>query len=256
MMHEVRTALVGHTGFVGGNLLRQHAFDETFNSRNIEQIAGRQFDLVVCCGAPAEKWRANTEPEQDRANIDRLTSALAGSTTKQLVLISTVDVFRNPIEVDEEMVPSTAGLHAYGANRLRLEQAVAERFDTTILRLPGLYGPGLKKNVIHDLLHDHEIHKIDSRGIFRFYDVERLWSDVGIAMRARVALVHLPTEPVSVADVARVGFGREFTNVLAQHPVRYDVRTRHAALFGGEGAYVETAADELARIAAFVANER
>ncbi|MEO6876905.1 MAG: pyridine nucleotide transhydrogenase, partial [Gemmatimonadaceae bacterium] len=63
-------ALIGHTGFVGSNLLRQHGFEATFNSANIEQIAGRSFDLVVCCGAPAEKWKANAHPERDLDNIE------------------------------------------------------------------------------------------------------------------------------------------------------------------------------------------
>ena len=52
------TALIGYSGFVGGNLLRQRSFDACFNSSNIEAIAGRSFDLVVCAGAPAEKWKA------------------------------------------------------------------------------------------------------------------------------------------------------------------------------------------------------
>ncbi len=51
------------------------------------------------------------------------------------------------------------------------------------MRLPGLYGPGLKKNVIFDFLHDNDVHKIDSRGVFQFYDTTRLWRDLEIAVR-------------------------------------------------------------------------
>jgi len=249
-------ALIGYTGFVGGNLLRQHGFAATFNSTNVEQIAGRSFDLVVCCGAPAEKWKANAEPQRDLDNIERLTRALEHVNARKLVLISTVDVFQNPVDVDEDSPTPTLGLHAYGKNRRRLEQIVASRFDATIVRLAGLYGPGLKKNVIHDFLHDHEVHKIDSRGIFQFYDVRRLWSDIEIAMDAGVPLVHLPTEPVSVADVARDGFGIDFSNEVTATPARYDVHTRYAELFAGSGVYVEDKTRELTGIAAFVESER
>jgi hypothetical protein len=92
--------------------------------------------------------------------------------------------------------------------------------------------------------------------VFQFYDTTRLWSDLEIAVRNRLPLVHLPTEPVSVADVARAAFGIEFDNTVAPTPARYDMRTRHAALFGGEGAYVEDSACVLGGIAAFVARER
>ncbi len=44
-------ALIGHTGFVGGNLLRQHGFGACFNTSNIETIGGRDFDALVFSGA-------------------------------------------------------------------------------------------------------------------------------------------------------------------------------------------------------------
>jgi nucleoside-diphosphate-sugar epimerase len=249
-------ALIGHTGFVGGNLLRQRPFDALFNSKNIEDIVGRSFDLVVCSGARAEKWKANAEPERDREEIERLTRALMQVRAQKLVLISTVDVFLNPVDVDEDSPVATAGLHAYGRNRRLLEEMVASRFDALIVRLPALYGDGLKKNVIYDFLHDNDVRKIDSRGLFQFYDVDRLWGDIRVALDNGLELVHLPTEPVSVADVARGAFGLEFTNEVAATPARYDVRTRHAALFGGTGNYIETRAQQLASIAEFVARER
>jgi nucleoside-diphosphate-sugar epimerase len=250
------SALIGHTGFVGSNLLRQHSFDAYFNSSNIEQIAGRGFDLVVCAGARAEKWKANAHPERDLDEIERLTRALAQVNATKVVLISTVDVFINPIDVDEGSPTPTGGLSAYGRNRRRLEQIVAGRFDALIVRLVGLYGPGLKKNVIYDLLHDNNVGAIDSRGVFQYYDIGRLWNDIEIALENGLPLVHLPTEPVSVADVARAGFGIEFANEASPAPARYDIHTQYAPLFGGSNPYVEARVDVLARIARFVSTER
>ncbi|HEU4786933.1 MAG TPA: hypothetical protein VFS57_05980, partial [Gemmatimonadaceae bacterium] len=79
-----------------------------------------------------------------------------------------------------------------------------------------------------------------------------------VAIDNELPLVHLPTEPVSVAEVARAGFGIDFTNETSGQPARYDVHTRYARFFGGsEGAaYIESKAQELAGIAAFVASER
>ena len=247
--------LIGHTGFVGSNLARQTRFDATFNSSNIESIAGQEFDLLVVAGVRAEKWLANANPEQDRAGIARLLTALADVRATQLILVSTVDVFMMPIDVDESSPVTTSGLHAYGTHRYELEQTIAGRFETLVARLPGLYGQGIKKNIIHDFLKNHETEKIDSRGVFQFYGLQRLWSDLEAAMTHRLPLVHLPTEPLSVAEVARFAFGREFTNHVVQVPARYDVRTKHAALLGGVGHYLESKAAELEGIRLFVDHE-
>lgn len=70
------------------------------------------------------------------------------------MLISTIDVYKNPVDVDEDTVIDTDGLQAYGLNRYYLEQWVEEGFpDHLIIRLPGLYGKNLKKNFIYDFIH-------------------------------------------------------------------------------------------------------
>lgn len=248
----MRSALVGHTGFVGSNLLRQRSFDVCYNSANIEEIRGQAFDLLICSGVRAEKWLANADPERDRAGIDRLTGALADVRAARVVLISTVDVFNTPVEVDESMPVEAVALHPYGLHRRKLEKWASERFETLVVRLPGLYGRGIKKNVIHDFLYDHETGKIDWRGVFQFYGLYRLWADIEIALRNNLKLVHLVTEPVAVYEVASHAFGREFENELASVPARYDVRTIHAKLFGGLEPYIESRARVLEGIRKFV----
>src|SRR5690348_13885836 len=135
-----KAALIGHTGFLGGVLQRQTSFDATFNSKNIEAIGGKTFDLVVCAGAPAEKWKANRAPEADRENIERLIRAIERVDAGYVVVISTVDVFLPPIAVDENSPVRLEGLHPYGVHRRMLEEAVAARFPSLIVRLAGLYG--------------------------------------------------------------------------------------------------------------------
>ncbi|HXT16740.1 MAG TPA: NAD(P)-dependent oxidoreductase [Gemmatimonadaceae bacterium] len=256
MSDDRSAAIIGHTGFVGSNLLRQRSFDDCFNSRNIDQIDGRSFDLLIVSGARAEKWKANAEPERDLDNIEQLFKALSHVNARKVVLISTVDVFIQPVGVDEDSPTPMDGLHAYGRHRRRLEQLVSARFDALVVRLAALYGPGLKKNVIFDFLHDNDVRKIDSRAVFQFYDIGRLWRDIRIAMNNELPLVHLPTEPVTAAEVARAAFDLDFENEVAERPARYDVQTRYAHLFGGEGRYVEDKPRELQGIAEFVRQER
>ena len=249
-------ALIGATGFVGTTLRRQHAFDRLFASANVDESRGASFDLAVCAGAPAQKWIANREPQADRANLERLAGNLRQIRCREFVLVSTVDVFASPVGVDEDSAASEEGLHAYGLHRRQLEQRVREIFpDALIVRLPGLVGPGLRKNVVYDLAHDNNLAAIDRRGVFQFYPTVNLWSDVTLALARGLHLLHLTAAPLSVADVSREGFGREFGNELASPPARYDMRSRHAALFGATGAYQYSRRESLIAIRAYAQSE-
>lgn len=247
--------MIGHTGFVGSNLAHERKFDAYFNSKNIEMIAGRSFDLVVCSGAPAEKWKANQDPEADLRVIDRLWSSLRQVVIGKLVLISTVDVYARPVDVDEDVDPGHERPTAYGRHRHELERRAADQFDTLIVRLPGLFGEGLKKNVVYDFLHGNALDKIDARGVFQFYWVGNLWRDIEIALEAGLSVVNLATEPTSVGEVAREGFGFEFSNTPAVTPARYDFRTKHDRVFGGSGGYISTRKQVLSELRAFVASQ-
>ena len=68
MTARARRALVGWSGFVGGSLDARIAPVARFRSTDVDQLPAADVDEVVCAGAPAEKWRANAEPEADRAD--------------------------------------------------------------------------------------------------------------------------------------------------------------------------------------------
>lgn len=258
MRHRVTSALFGYTGFVGGNLAKQFAFDHLFNSVNSTESAGQDYDVVVFSAARAEKWRINQDPESDLRHIEALEALVSGVSAKQFVLISTVDVYKTPIDVYEDSLIDTDGLHAYGSHRYRLEQFVRAQHPTAlIVRLPGLFGPGLKKNVIFDLLHDHNLDRVHSEGRFQYYNLDHLWSDIRLALRSELNQVNLTSAPISTGDIARVAFGREFNNCPADVGVgTYDMRTRFAEVFGGSGEYTRSAEQTLAELAAFVRYEQ
>ncbi|MBW6454199.1 MAG: hypothetical protein K0A92_10550, partial [Methyloprofundus sp.] len=222
-------ALIGWSGFVGTTLLKQHLFQSLYRSTNIQDIEYRDFNTVVCTAAPAQKWIANRDPVADRQNIDSLIAHLKTVTCNTFILISTVDVFKSPVGVDEDTPVDENGLHAYGLHRRLLEKFVQSHFKNhLIVRLPGLVGPGLRKNVIYDFLNDNNLHAIDSRGVFQFYPMVNLWWDIQKALQAGMKLVHLTAEPISVADVSALGFGKAFMQPMANPPAIYDMRTRHA----------------------------
>jgi nucleoside-diphosphate-sugar epimerase len=253
----MRRALVGHTGFVGGNLAAQASFDARFNSRNIEEIAGCQFDQLVISAMPAAKWIANANPANDREILDRLSGCLRKASAKQVVVISTVDVYPNPVEVDEDTRIDVAAQQAYGKHRLLLEQQMAEHFpNVLVVRLPGLFGPGLRKNAIYDLLHDNNVDKVNANGVFQFYNVARLWRDIRVVIDAGLCLINFTSPPLSIRDMAREAFGVAFDHDPGGQPAKYDVRSKHAALFDGRDGYLFDRDSVLRDMRDFVARER
>ena len=249
-------ALIGFSGFVGSTLLKQTQFESLYRSTNINEIDNNSFDTVVCAGAPAQKWIANREPEADRQKIDGIISHLKTIQCKTFILISTVDVFKDSMGVDEETPVNEIGLDAYGFNRRLLEKFVESHFPNhLVVRLPGLVGSGLRKNVIFDFLNDNNLHAIESRGIFQFYPMMNLWYDIQIAFNAGLKLVHLTAEPISVANISKQGFGKIFEQVLLNTPAKYDMRSCHAHLFGVTGHYQYSAQETIQAVRAYAQSE-
>src|SRR5277367_2318455 len=161
--------LIGYTGFVGGNLVNRHNFSGLYRSSNIEEIRGQQYDLLICAAPSAAKWRANQEPELDRAAIDRLADNIAQARAARAILLSTVDVYPTPVDVDESFDCSSLKNHAYGENRLHLEARMREMFrELYVVRLSGLFGLGLKKNVIFDLIHNNCLAAVNPLSVFQY----------------------------------------------------------------------------------------
>lgn len=249
-------ALIGYSGFVGSTLTRQTTFDALYRSTNIDRVDAGSFEMVVCAAAPAQKWLANRDPVDDRQKIASLISRLETIKCGNFVLISTVDVFGNPIGVHENSPVDETGLHAYGLHRRLLEKFVQSHFSNhLIVRLPGLVGPGLRKNVIFDFLNDNNISAIDSRSVFQFYPMVNLWYDIQLTLDAGLKLIHLTAEPISVADVSRLGFCRVLDQTSANSPTVYDMQTVHARLFGSSGNYQYSRRETIQAVRAYAQSE-
>lgn len=149
----MKTAIVGYTGFVGHNLCLSHHFDAQYNSKNIAEAFGTEPDLLVYAGIRAEMFTANHFPEKDLENIQEAIENIKKINPKKLVLISTISVY--PVFEGDETTPldENEGT-AYGRNRRYLEKWVEDNVkDFLIVRLPALYGEGIKKNFIYDMIH-------------------------------------------------------------------------------------------------------
>jgi hypothetical protein len=245
------SALIGYTGFVGGNLARAARFDATYHSKTIAEIRGRSYDLVVCAALPAAKWIANRDPHADWRNIASLTEHLRTVEATEFVLISTVDVYPKPVGVDESSSISGAQ-EPYGAHRLAFERFVQSHFSAAVVRLPALFGPGLRKNVLYDLLTGHMLDAVNPESEFQWYDIGLLWEHLGLIRHGRLELVNLTTEPIATTAILERCFPEAVVGGSAGPRVAYDVRTRFAGAFGAPPPYILAREAVLDRVEAFV----
>jgi hypothetical protein len=144
-----------------------------------------------------------------------------------------------------------------------MEQTLSQRFNTLALRLPQLYGIGLKKGIVYDLLNSYRVEFIRPQGRFQYYDLRRLWSDTERALQAGLPTLNIATPPLTSARVAAECFGIDIADqvvpgeesLFAQMYTR-DMRTIHADLLGGPPGYVLDEIAELDALRAFVRESR
>jgi hypothetical protein len=250
--------LVGYTGFVGSNLRRQGSFEHLYNSQNFLHMRDKHFDLLVCAGVSAAKWIANRDPEEDRRRIAELTALLATTNVAEFVLISTIDVYPKPALGGDEVTLIDCRLCTpYGRHRYELEEWVQAHFpNCRIIRLPALFGPGLKKNALFDMLHDNQVDAINPASVFQWYPVDRLWSDITIARQAELRLANLFPEPLVMSRIIEACFPAAKVGPPHLPAPAYRVSTIHAELFSGSNGFIMSAGACLAAIAAYVAAEK
>ncbi len=92
----------------------------------------------------------------------------------------------------------------------------------------------------------------DSRSVYQFYPLKRLWKDIALAYTQNIHKLNLVTPPVSVADVYEMLEGTSFHNELTKAPYDYDIRTIHSDLFGRDDGYIMSLEEELEEIKRFV----
>jgi hypothetical protein len=229
----MKDALIGYTGFVGSNIQAQYQFDSLYNSKNFNSMADKSFDFVICAGISAVKWLANKNPQEDIDNIKKLQNILSTIHTKKFILISTIDVYPTTQSQDETFNCYGLDNHAYGVHRLEFENFCKKQFaECFIIRLPAIFGNGIKKNIIYDLLHDNCLEMINIRSSFQYYDLSNIWADIQKTILADIRLINFFTEPIITQDIINTFFPNIKVGSKAIDELHYDLHSIHAKLWG------------------------
>jgi hypothetical protein len=198
--------LFGSTGLIGCALQEQTTFDQLYSSANFRDISllKRRIDHLVLCCLPATKWKVNQDPLADLQNIFSIVDALQNVHAERITLISTIDVYGHGAQSLCEADDLFLGKPGYGGNRLLFELLIRAQFRSAlvqVIRLPALFHQLIKKNILFDLIHDHETEKINANSAYQWYPLERLWADIAkCPANGTVNLFPAPIETVEIME--------------------------------------------------------
>lgn len=197
--------LVGSTGFVGMNLQRFFEFDYKYNSTNLDDIADAPdgCDLYLSC-LPATKWLVNKNPGLDLENAIQIFSKIKNKKYNRVFLFSTIDVYQDTeLFADETISPVFKNL-GYGHNRFIFEDLITQNLQyesIKILRLPGLYGPHLKKNILFDIKNSNNLDQININSYYQWYNINLIKIDIEMISYDEDTVFNLFPEPVSTRAI-------------------------------------------------------
>jgi hypothetical protein len=198
MYNSPINAVIGYNGFVGSIIARKQKHFTSYNSSNIRYISELEHDIIYCAGAQAKKWWANENPESDWNCIKLLIDSLENVKCNKLVLISTIGVYDN---------------NAYGHNRKKLEDKLCDMFpdNISIYRLPAVFGTGLKKNLLFDLMNNTIQSPININDSFQWYNVNNIISDIN-STKQNTVINEFFTEPISNKELLNL-FSKKFDTI-------------------------------------------
>ena len=252
-------ALAGYTGFIGSNIYvrASNRIDGIFNTQNIEKAYGLEPDVLIFAGLKPDRELAERAPYQHLEKVLEAQKTIKKINPYKLVLISSTEVYKNPVGVDEEnsifAVGSDKadknGISPYDLNRYYFEEWARKYYpNTLIVRLAIPYGLNYKHNYIKRFADEAEMKLEDSKNKYQFYPLTRIWEDIQTALAERLTLVNFTSEPISAGELYHCLTGNELSRkVLSEKSDKstekkivqtYDVMSIHAQKFGGSGNYI------------------
>ena len=253
----MKNCLIGYTGFIGKNILRQKKFTNFYNTKNINQISAHKFNLALICAPHAKKWWANKYPKKDSIIVDNLIQNLRSLKTKKVIFISTIDIYETKENLNEKSKIKISRFNVYGKNRLKIEKFIINNFkDYHIIRLPALFGKHLKKNILYDLIYNNNLDQIILNSSYQWYDIEDLYSDIKIILNKRIKLINLFPEPITTNELVDKFFPQKknFLNKKKLGP-SYNLKSLYYEIFSKKNGYIREKKQILNKLKVFIKNE-
>ncbi len=162
----MKVVIIGSRGFVGSAFVRNAEARGwkviSVNRENYAQMAGTTSDLVIEAACNSRKFFAEEQPfaEFDTSVGHRLRT-LRDFPSERYLHLSSVDVYSDLSDRQNNRESASIDCRTssfYGVHK-RIAEQLVEKYAANwlILRLAGMVGPGLRKNPVHDILHDQPL---------------------------------------------------------------------------------------------------
>lgn len=195
----MRVVVIGAGGFVGSafvSYLTGRAGIEVMEvtRKNYEQMAGTRSEVVIDASCNSRKYLAEETPvEEFESSVSHRLRTLHDFPADFHLHISSVDIYSDltkPETTREDSPIDLRRVSHYGLHKLMAEQLVRHYADRwLIIRLAGMVGPGLRKNPVYDILHEHplRIHPDSQYQFMPTRDVAEIaWTLIGRGMCGEV----------------------------------------------------------------------
>ncbi len=96
----------------------------------------------------------------------------------------------------------------------------------------------------------------DSRSVYQFYPLRRLWNDIELALNSGIKKLNITTEPIAVSNLYEKMESVPFVNEVMEKPYCYNIKSRHAELYGGNGGYIMNKDEVMEDVIRFIKEER
>ena len=96
--------------------------------------------------------------------------------------------------------------------------------------MPGIFGTGLKKNVIYDLINKNELQKIYSNDYFQWYDLDLLKKNIESLKINKNKIYEFYSAPIENKKIINL-FKKIDSKKVRLNPIRYKFRPKNGYMF-------------------------
>jgi nucleoside-diphosphate-sugar epimerase len=166
--------IIGPNGFVGSNVCEALKCEDIvlINKSNIDLCSSYDYSTLFICAGEARKWYVNCNVKEATQGMVNLYASISRYRAKKVVYFSSIDVYNK--DYTENDGYST---EPYGVTKLVLEELITNIFENcVIVRLGALFGKGLKKNFLFDLLNERTewIEKQSPLSGFQYFNMSQI----------------------------------------------------------------------------------
>ena len=202
-------ALIGYKGFVGSAIFKKIKA-VGIDRNNYERMKENEYDIIINCAMPSKRfWALNNPLDDFKATVGLTADIFYNWRYKKLIQISSVSA---RCQLD----------HPYGVNKSAAESIVLSNKNNLVLRLGALFGEGLDKGVIFDMLNGNEIFVLgESR--YNYISTEKV-ADIVLSKLNESGVVDVGArDSISLKEVAdyfkiNVKFGERFEEQVTENP--------------------------------------